>query len=74
MGAPGRINHMIVGGTANTASRVERLAKEPAPEEPDVAITASARTIDTAGDGIDAAPIGTRTIRGRERGIGLRRL
>ena len=74
IGAPGRINYTIVGDTVNTASRVERLAKELAPEEPDVAIIASARTIDAAGDGIDAAPIGTRTIRGRKRRIGLHRL
>ena len=65
---------MIVGGAVNTAGRVERLAKEVAPEEPDVAIIASARTIDPAGDGIDAVPIGTRTIRGPERGTGLHRL
>ena len=74
IGAPGRINYTIVGDTVNTASRVEQLAKECAPEEPDVAIIASTQTIDAAGDGIDAAPVGTRTIRGREREIGLHRL
>ena len=74
IGAPGRINYTIVGDTVNTASRVERLAEELAPGEPDLAIIASARTVDAAGAGIDAIPIGTRAIRGREREVGLYRL
>ena len=74
IGAPGRINYTIVGDTVNTASRLEQLAKELVPGEPDLAIIASAQTVGAAGDGIDATPIGAHAIRGREREIGLYRL
>lgn len=65
IGAPGRVNYTMVGDTVNTASRLEQMGKEIAPEA-DVSILISAATGELVPDASGFEDIGDQIIRGRE--------
>ncbi len=74
IGAPGRINYTLVGDVANTAQRIENIAKECMTNEDETVVLVSKAVLQAAESDYLAEPIGRRVLRGRQEATDVFRL